>query len=435
MWLLVLWVVFAVMVGAAAAQRGRSGLGWFLLAVFISPLLAGILLAIFPDLRTRELLQGIRNARTVDDRELKRNVRLASSDPRATERKQPFDRQKWEALTKYDPEIAAIANKLNQLGQKWVDEFARAYLALNDKQYLPNIVQKLIADARAEVALVEQKKAVNEERQRRHRLSRLWGAALAVCLIVTVSAVIYFKTVLEDAHRQAELQALRNTNVAAYLQELKRSNDPRYESEFAALDNEGYRSYVAEMEAAKRRALAEAEVAERRAATESRAREQRVRSDRIAKLRGDLKSIASSDLDGLQRIYTELLELEPNSVEFKKMLDGLSAQKTQIAGCRSDWAKCADNEQLANSYSQWTKAQVACKFEANAQAKYGTPTWPWLPFGRFYKGKDYVSSGRAVLIEPDAQFQNGFGAMVHSEVTCAYDLRAQRVIDVSISAR
>lgn len=42
------WVVFAVIVAIAASGRGRSGFGWFLLAVFISPLLAFILLLVLP---------------------------------------------------------------------------------------------------------------------------------------------------------------------------------------------------------------------------------------------------------------------------------------------------------------------------------------------------------------------------------------------------
>ena len=69
----------------------------------------------------------------------------------------PFDREKWQALERYDPEIATIANKLRVLGDKWVDEFARAYLAPNDKKYLPNIVQKIIDDARLEAKELEQK--------------------------------------------------------------------------------------------------------------------------------------------------------------------------------------------------------------------------------------------------------------------------------------
>ena len=105
---------------------------------------------------------------------------------------------------------------------------------------------------------------------------------------------------------------------------------------------------------------------------------------------------------------------------------------TQEDLCRSDWSKCADNEQLVNNYSDWSKVQVECKMEAEHEAEYGSPSWPWLAFGNFLKGKDYVSTGVATAIEPDAQFQNGFGAMVHSTVTCEYDLRTQKVTNISI---
>jgi hypothetical protein len=39
------------------------------------------------------------------------------------------------------------------------------------------------------------------------------------------------------------------------------------------------------------------------------------------------------------------------------------------------------------------------------------------------------------LIERDAQFQNGFGAMVHSQVICKYDMKEKTVLDVTISER
>jgi len=51
---------------------------------------------------------------------------------------------------KYDPDLAKVANKLQELGDEWVDELARSYLAINDKTYLPNIVAQIIADARAQ---------------------------------------------------------------------------------------------------------------------------------------------------------------------------------------------------------------------------------------------------------------------------------------------
>src|SRR4051794_38033499 len=46
--ILILWFVFAIMVGAAANARGRSGFGWFLLASIVSPLIAIVFLIAFP---------------------------------------------------------------------------------------------------------------------------------------------------------------------------------------------------------------------------------------------------------------------------------------------------------------------------------------------------------------------------------------------------
>lgn len=112
-----------------------------------------------------------------------------------------------------------------------------------------------------------------------------------------------------------------------------------------------------------------------------------------------------------------------------------STTTVQDDPCRSDWTKCADNGQLVNHYSDWTHVQRECKNAANDRAKYGDPDWPWFPFGSFHEGNNYVISGIAIAIEPDAQFSNGFGAKVHSRVACTYNLRAKRVTDVSISPR
>ncbi len=62
-----------------------------------------------------------------------------------------YDRAKWHALLKYDGDIARVAERLNVLGQHRVDEFAKAYLAINDKSYLPIILEKIIAQARKEI--------------------------------------------------------------------------------------------------------------------------------------------------------------------------------------------------------------------------------------------------------------------------------------------
>jgi hypothetical protein len=46
--IILFWIGFAVVVGVGANTRGRNGPGWGLLAVLISPLLAGLLLLALP---------------------------------------------------------------------------------------------------------------------------------------------------------------------------------------------------------------------------------------------------------------------------------------------------------------------------------------------------------------------------------------------------
>ena len=113
---------------------------------------------------------------------------------------------------------------------------------------------------------------------------------------------------------------------------------------------------------------------------------------------------------------------------------GSSSDRTVPTGsqCADDWSKCASNEELVNHYSGWAKVQAYCKVEATNEARYGTPVWPWIPFGSYLPGNDYVTTGVAVAIEQDAQFQNGFGAMAHSTVTCRYDLRNDKVLSVDV---
>lgn len=48
MWIL-FWCVLSVVVGVFASGKGRSGFGWFLLSMLISPLFAAIFLAVVKD--------------------------------------------------------------------------------------------------------------------------------------------------------------------------------------------------------------------------------------------------------------------------------------------------------------------------------------------------------------------------------------------------
>lgn len=45
-----IWFVFAVVVAILAGKRGRSGFLWFLFSIFLSPLIAGLLVLVLPDL-------------------------------------------------------------------------------------------------------------------------------------------------------------------------------------------------------------------------------------------------------------------------------------------------------------------------------------------------------------------------------------------------
>lgn len=46
---LLAWFGLSVLVGVIAVRRGRFGFGWFLLAMMISPLLAGLLVLVLAD--------------------------------------------------------------------------------------------------------------------------------------------------------------------------------------------------------------------------------------------------------------------------------------------------------------------------------------------------------------------------------------------------
>jgi hypothetical protein len=85
-----------------------------------------------------------------------------------------------------------------------------------------------------------------------------------------------------------------------------------------------------------------------------------------------------------------------------------------------------------NHFSDITRGSASCMYAAKKLAKYGSPSFPFIYFGGFHSGNDYVRTGLATLIESDAEFQNAYGAMVHSVVTCNYDLSSQKVVNVSV---
>jgi hypothetical protein len=58
----------------------------------------------------------------------------------------PYDLEKWRALIRNDADISRSLEALQPFVKKYVDQLAMAYLAFEEKSYLPTIV-KLVADA------------------------------------------------------------------------------------------------------------------------------------------------------------------------------------------------------------------------------------------------------------------------------------------------
>lgn len=110
--------------------------------------------------------------------------------------------------------------------------------------------------------------------------------------------------------------------------------------------------------------------------------------------------------------------------------------------CANDWALCTSVADLANTnHAVWSKIAVRCKREANNRAKYGDPEWPndgWLSssFSHFINDSGpLMKQGIVTAVEPDARFFNGFNAKVRSRVACTYDLKADKIVDLTIKER
>lgn len=117
--------------------------------------------------------------------------------------------------------------------------------------------------------------------------------------------------------------------------------------------------------------------------------------------------------------------------------DTEATNPTPEGSCKDNFHSCKDNEDLVNNYSGFRDARADCKIKADDAAEYGTPKWPGLwgggAFGSFRIGTDAPRTGIVTLMEPNAQFQNAYGAMVHSTVTCVYDLNQHAIKDIEVT--
>ncbi|MGB9115154.1 hypothetical protein [Bradyrhizobium sp.] len=65
-----------------------------------------------------------------------------------------YDLKKWNALLQYDADIKRVADALAPYGQKYLDQFAEAFMAINDKNYLPQIIRTILESAKLDAARV-----------------------------------------------------------------------------------------------------------------------------------------------------------------------------------------------------------------------------------------------------------------------------------------
>lgn len=96
---------------------------------------------------------------------------IVIAPPAAPPQSDAFDRTKWNALLEYDKDLSAAAARIRPFGDKWLDEFAAAFLALNDKQYLSEIVDRILS--RAEVERDKASERAEAEKRDRERLEQL----------------------------------------------------------------------------------------------------------------------------------------------------------------------------------------------------------------------------------------------------------------------
>jgi hypothetical protein len=103
--------------------------------------------------------------------------------------------------------------------------------------------------------------------------------------------------------------------------------------------------------------------------------------------------------------------------------------------CKSDWKLCKSNLEVILTYKyghSWPQHQ--CLEAAKRSAKFGTPVFPdwWKAFDKLALQQP-AELGTVRLLEDDAQYQNGFGAMAHVQVVCDYSFASDNVVNIQIN--
>jgi len=136
----ILFIAFAIIVGILANNRGREGVAWGFISLFISPLIAGIILAVLPNLKEKEEKRKEKDRRIIkrikeEEREEKKKRELASGDfiLSIESLKQLYDKKMLSELeykTKKDILINSLSSKILVEGK---DNFLAGLIPLIDE--------------------------------------------------------------------------------------------------------------------------------------------------------------------------------------------------------------------------------------------------------------------------------------------------------------
>ena len=122
------WIGFSVVIGILASQRGREGVGWGFLAALITPLLAGIILFIIPDLKkiNKEKEQEKKLEQQEKEKQKLESSKIKGSDLLLSLEKlhQLFER---EVLTEVEY-TARKMKKIEELNKKIIDDSPEEFL-------------------------------------------------------------------------------------------------------------------------------------------------------------------------------------------------------------------------------------------------------------------------------------------------------------------
>jgi hypothetical protein len=106
-------------------------------------------------------------------------VQMQQALPNHLQIPKDFPVEKWNALVKYDPEIAPLAEQLRPFGDRWVWILGRDYFALEeDRSYLPHMLARLMDEAQTEKAEEAEREAKRTKEEESSRFRQLYDGQL-----------------------------------------------------------------------------------------------------------------------------------------------------------------------------------------------------------------------------------------------------------------